>query len=111
MGSRLTCYFDNTTISRHEARPAARGIDRCCPVAIHAQIPSAEFEVVSVKPIPATIGGSAVPIVLPGRIEYHGATLKNLIAGAYQSQVTMIVEGPGYARELNDYRFNVEAKT
>ncbi len=69
------------------------------------------FEVASVKPTPASAGGSAVPVILPGRLEYRGATLKNLIAGAYESQVTMILEMPGYEKRLNDYRFNIEAKT
>ncbi|MGE0393493.1 MAG: TIGR03435 family protein [Vicinamibacterales bacterium] len=73
--------------------------------------PSARFEVASVKPIPASAGGSAVPVVLPGRLEFRGATLKNLIAGAYESQVTMILETPGYEKRLNDHRFNIEAKT
>jgi uncharacterized protein (TIGR03435 family) len=69
------------------------------------------FDVVSVKPIPATEGGSAAPLVVPGRVEYRGATLKNLIAAAYETQVARIIEGVGYSKELNNYRFNIQAKT
>jgi uncharacterized protein (TIGR03435 family) len=83
---------------------------RAIPANPRAESPT-PFEVVSVKPIPATEGGSAAPVLLPGRVEYHGATLKNLVAGAYDTQVSRIIEGPGYTQELNKYRFNIEAKT
>jgi uncharacterized protein (TIGR03435 family) len=92
--------------------PRRNEVDAQSRTQTHAAAASpTQFEVASIKPIPATDGGSASPILLPGRVEYHGATLKNLIAGAYETQVTRIVEGPGYSKELNDYRFNIEATT
>src|SRR5689334_23087077 len=67
------------------------------------------FEVVSIKPTPPGTQGGGLQLSPGGRVTWTNATLKGLVAAAYQRftwDSREIIGGPGW---FNDVRFDVIA--
>ncbi len=76
---------------------------------VHAQTAPASltFEVASVKPSAPDVPGLFLQPQLGGNLRITGATLKNLIAYAYNAREFAISGGPGWA---NSDRFDIDAR-
>src|ERR1039457_2742964 len=76
---------------------------------LHAQIAPAPltFEVASVKPSAPDVPGFFFQPQPGGNLRITGATLKNLIAVAYNAREFTISGGPGW---VNSDRFDIDAR-